>query len=296
MQIVRTPNSARAIARTLPRPLGLVPTMGALHAGHLSLVERAREENVTVAASIFVNPLQFGPNEDFERYPRSFESDCRLLEAAGVELLYAPSVEVMYPEGFESRIEVGGLASVFEGAARPGHFAGVCTVVAKLFHALEPTTAYFGQKDAQQTAVIRRMVRDLDSATRVVVCKTVREPDGLALSSRNVYLSAEERAAAPSFRRALEAVSRAILDGETDPNVARSIARAMLRPPLEIEYVAVVDPATFLEQTRLERPALIVGTVRAGSVRLLDNLSVPGDDGRDPMVTPFHRYVRAAAP
>ena len=296
MQIVRTPNSARAIARTLPRPLGLVPTMGALHAGHLSLVERARAENVTVAASIFVNPLQFGPNEDFERYPRSFEADCRLLEAAGVELLYAPSVEVMYPAGFASRIDAGGLVSVFEGAARPGHFAGVCTVVAKLLHALEPTSAYFGQKDAQQTAVILRMVRDLDIASRIVVCKTVREPDGLALSSRNVYLSAEERAAAPTFHRALEAVSRAILDGETDPNVARSIALAMLRAPLELEYLAIVDPASFEEQQQLARPALIVGTVRAGSVRLLDNLSVPGEDGRDPMVTPFHRYVRAAAP
>ena len=296
MQVVRTPDSARAIARTLPRPLGLVPTMGALHAGHLSLVERARDENVTVAASIFVNPLQFGPNEDFDRYPRSFEADCGKLEAAGVELLYAPSLAVMYPKDFASRIDVGPLVSVFEGAARPGHFVGVCTVVAKLFHALEPTSAYFGQKDAQQTAVVRRMVRDLDLPTRIVVCKTVREADGLALSSRNIYLSAEQRAAAPSFHRALEAVSRAILDGETDPNVARSIARAMLRPPLELEYLAVVDPATFEEQTRLRRPALIVGTVRAGVTRLLDNLSVPGENGRDPMVTPFHRYVRAVAP
>ena len=296
MQIVRTPDSARAIARTLSRPLGLVPTMGALHAGHLSLVARAREENVTVAASIFVNPLQFGPNEDFERYPRSFEADCKQLEAAGVELLYAPSLAVMYPKGFTSRIDAGPLVSVFEGAARPGHFVGVCTVVAKLLHALEPTSAYFGQKDAQQTAVVRRMARDLDLPARIVVCKTVREPDGLALSSRNIYLSPEERAAAPSFHRALEAVSRAILDGETDPNVARSIARAMLRPPLELEYLAVVDPATFEEQTRLARPALVVGTVRAGAVRLLDNLSVPGENGRDPMVTPFHRYVRASAP
>ncbi len=296
MQIVRTPDSARAIARTLPRPLALVPTMGALHAGHLSLIERAREENVTVAASIFVNPLQFGPNEDFERYPRSFEADCRQLEAAGVELLYAPSVEAMYPKGFATRIDAGELLTVFEGAARPGHFAGVCTVVAKLLHALEPTTAYFGQKDAQQTAVVRRMVRDLDIPTRIVVCKTVREPDGLALSSRNVYLTPQERAAAPTFYRALEAVARAILDGETDPNAARSIARAMLRPPLELEYLAVVDPATFREQERLARPALVVGTVRAGALRLLDNLSVPAENGRDPMVTPFHRYVRAAAP
>lgn len=296
MQIVRTPDSARAIARTLPRPLALVPTMGALHAGHLSLIERAREENVTVAASIFVNPLQFGPNEDFERYPRSFEADCRQLEAAGVELLYAPSVDAMYPKGFATRIDAGELLTVFEGAARPGHFAGVCTVVAKLLHALEPTTAYFGQKDAQQTAVVRRMVRDLDIPTRIVVCKTVREPDGLALSSRNVYLTPQERAAAPTFYRALEAVARAILDGETDPNAARSIARAMLRPPLELEYLAVVDPATFREQERLARPALVVGTVRAGALRLLDNLSVPAENGRDPMVTPFHRYVRAAAP
>ncbi len=293
MQIVRTPDSARAIARTLQRPLGLVPTMGALHAGHLSLVERARDENVAVAASIFVNPLQFGPNEDYERYPRAFEADCAQLAAAGVDLLYAPSVDVMYPSGFTSRIDVGPLGSVFEGAARPGHFAGVCTVVAKLLHALEPTSAYFGQKDAQQTAVVRRMVRDLDIPTRVVVCRTIREPDGLALSSRNVYLSPEERRAAPSFQRALEAVSRAIVAGESDPQAALSIARAMLRPPLELEYLAVVDPETFEAQTRLRRPALVVGTVRAGGTRLLDNLSVPAENGRDPMITPFHRYVRA---
>lgn len=293
MHIVRTPDSARAIARTLSRPLGLVPTMGALHAGHLSLVERARDENVAVAASIFVNPLQFGPNEDYERYPRAFEADCAKLAAAGVDLLYAPSVDVMYPNGFTSRIDVGPLGSVFEGAARPGHFAGVCTVVAKLLHALEPTSAYFGQKDAQQTAVVRRMVRDLDSPTRVVVCRTIREADGLALSSRNVYLSPEERRAAPSFQRALEAVSRAIVAGETDPQAALSIARAMLSPPLELEYLAAVDPETFEAQTRLRRPALIVGTVRAGGTRLLDNLSVPAENGRDPMITPFHRYVRA---
>ncbi|MGH7727971.1 MAG: pantoate--beta-alanine ligase, partial [Vulcanimicrobiaceae bacterium] len=217
MQIVRTPGSARAIARTLARPLGFVPTMGALHEGHLALVERARSENATVVASVFVNPLQFGPNEDFERYPRSFEHDVELLTASGVELLYAPSVERMYPAGFEASVDLGALATRFEGARRPGHFAGVATVVLKLLHALEPTTAYFGQKDVQQAVVLRKLAHDLDLPSAIAVVPTVREPDGLARSSRNAYLSPQERAAAPSFALALAAVAAAVAAGVEDP-------------------------------------------------------------------------------
>ena len=197
MQVVRTPGSARAIARTLARPVGFVPTMGALHAGHLALVDRARRENAAVVASIFVNPLQFGPHEDYSRYPRDFPRDAALLEERGVDLLYAPSVDRMYGPDFATTIDVGPVAAPFEGAARPGHFLGVATVVAKLLHAVEPTTLYLGQKDVQQTAVLRRMIEDLDLPVAPVVCRTVRESSGLALSSRNAYLSPQERRPEP---------------------------------------------------------------------------------------------------
>ena len=286
MQIVRTPGSARAVARTLPRPLGFVPTMGALHAGHAALVERARAENASVVTSIFVNPLQFGPNEDFDRYPRAFEHDASSLAEQGVDLLYAPGVERMYPPGFATSVDVGPLAEGFEGASRPGHFDGVATVVAKLLHAIEPTSLYLGQKDVQQTAVLRAMVRDLDFATNVVVVATVREPDGLALSSRNAYLAPAERRAAPSFHRALVAVADAVRAGERDPRLARDAGASLLEAPLAWEYLAVVDPATFRPWERIERPAIVVGVVRAGAVRLLDNETVASAEGLDPVVTP----------
>ena len=286
MQIVRTPGSARAIARTLTRPVGFVPTMGALHEGHLTLVDRAKRENASVVASIFVNPLQFGPNEDFERYPRAFERDASLLDALGVDLLYAPSPERMYPPGFATRVAVGPAGADFEGAARAGHFDGVATVVAKLLHAIEPTSLYLGQKDVQQTAVLRAMVRDLDFATNVVVAPTVREADGLALSSRNAYLSADERRAAPSLQRALRAVAASVEAGETIAARARAAGKALLEAPLVWEYLAVVDPATFVARERLVRPALVVGVARAGATRLLDNVSVGNNDGADPILTP----------
>ena len=286
MQIVRTPGSARAIARTLARPVGFVPTMGALHEGHLTLVDRAKRENASVVASIFVNPLQFGPNEDFERYPRAFERDASLLAALGVDLLYAPSVERMYPPGFATRIAVGPAAADFEGASRAGHFDGVATVVAKLLHAIEPTSLYLGQKDVQQTAVLRAMARDLDFATNVVVAPTVREPDGLALSSRNVYLADEERRAAPSLQRALQAVAASVAQGETDAARARAAGVALLEAPLVWEYLAIVDPQTFVAQDPIARPALAIGVARAGTTRLLDNVPVAADDGRDPVLTP----------
>jgi pantoate--beta-alanine ligase len=291
MQVVRTPGSARAIARTLARPVGFVPTMGALHAGHLALVDRARRENAAVVASIFVNPLQFGPHEDYSRYPRDFPRDAALLEERGVDLLYAPSVDRMYGPDFATTIDVGPVAAPFEGAARPGHFLGVATVVAKLLHAVEPTTLYLGQKDVQQTAVLRRMIEDLDLPVAPVVCRTVRESSGLALSSRNAYLSPQERAAGPSLYRALSAVATSVAAGD-DLEGALAAGRDLLQAPLTWEYLAVVDPVTFVPLERSARPALVLGVVRAGAVRLLDNLSVAGIDGNDPIVTPEHPRAR----
>jgi pantoate--beta-alanine ligase len=293
LQVVRTPGSARAIARTLRRPVGFVPTMGALHAGHLSLVERAARENASVVASIFVNPMQFGPGEDFERYPRDFARDADLLERGGVDLLYAPSPERVYPSGFSTAVDVGQLGTVLEGQRRPGHFVGVTTIVAKLLHAVEPTSLYLGQKDVQQAVVLRAMVRDLDMATNVVVAPTVREPDGLALSSRNVYLSPEQRAAAPSLYRALQEVAATLLAGETDPAHLRAAGRALLDPPLMWDYLEIVDPRTFLPQSTVVRPALIVGVAKAGLTRLLDNVPVAGADGLDPILTPLSPRIRS---
>jgi pantoate--beta-alanine ligase len=292
MQIVRTPGSARAIARTLARPVGLVPTMGALHAGHLALVRRARSENASVVASIFVNPLQFGPSEDYDRYPRTFDADAERLEAAGVDLLYAPEVTRMYPPGFASAITVGEVSRGFEGARRPGHFDGVATVVAKLFHAIEPTSAYFGQKDVQQTAVIRTFVRDLDFPTNIVVAPTVREEDGLALSSRNAYLTAEQRMAAPSLYRAIRAVVDAVAAGERDPARACALGAALVEAPLVLEYLAIVDPQTFVPVREAVGPAVVVAVAAAGATRLLDNASIPGPSGVDPIVTPSRPRAR----
>ncbi|MEA2665420.1 MAG: pantoate--beta-alanine ligase, partial [Candidatus Eremiobacteraeota bacterium] len=216
MIVARTPAEVRAALRDAPRPLGLVPTMGALHRGHLALVGRARAESATVAVSIFVNPLQFGPGEDFERYPRAFEGDLAALREAAVDLVYAPDVATMYPPGFAVAVDPGPLGERYEGALRPGHFRGVATVCVKLFATLGAERVYFGAKDGQQVAVLGRVIGDLNLPQELVVCPTVREPDGLALSSRNVYLSAEERAAAPALHRALAAVAAAVAEGETE--------------------------------------------------------------------------------
>jgi pantoate--beta-alanine ligase len=269
--VVETPGAALSAVRRLPQPVGLVPTMGALHAGHLALVERAVRENASVAASIFVNPLQFGANEDFARYPRDFERDAALLAAAGVALLYAPSAAVMYPPGFATSIDPGPAADGFEGALRPGHFAGVATVVVKLLNALEPAALYLGQKDAQQVAVLRAAVRDLDIPVEIVVVPTLRDRHGLALSSRNAYLDGAQRAAAPSLHRALEAVARAVDAGESDARRAVLAAATLIQPPLELDYLAVVDPLTFAPLERIVAPALAIGAVRAGATRLIDN-------------------------
>lgn len=274
MLVAATPAEALASARKLPRPVGFVPTMGALHAGHMALVQRARDENASVVASVFVNPLQFGRGEDFERYPRDFERDAAMLRAAGVALLYAPSGEAMYPPGFGASIDPGPPGRGFEGASRPGHFAGVATVVIKLLHALEPARLYLGQKDAQQLAVLRAVVRDLDMTVEVVAVPTLRERDGLALSSRNVYLDAGQRSAAPSLRRALAAAAHALAAGDGDVRQATRGAAALIERPLELEYLAVVDPQSFAPLERAGPGALVVGAVRAGATRLIDNETI----------------------
>lgn len=274
MKVVRTIAEVRAARPAFAR-LGFVPTMGYLHEGHLSLVRRARAEQGAVAVSIFVNPTQFGPGEDLSRYPRDLEGDLARLAAAGCDLVFAPEVGEMYPAGFDTRIVIGGVTAPLEGAARPGHFEGVATVVAKLFNIVQPTAAYFGQKDAQQVAVIRKLVRDLDMPLDIVVGETVREPDGLAMSSRNSYLAPPERAAATVLWRALGAAEAAWRGGERDGGRLRAAMRAVLdaEPLAEIDYVSIADPDTLAELDQVgEGGALASLAVRIGRTRLIDNL------------------------
>ena len=271
MRITRTPVETRDALATAQRPLGLVPTMGALHAGHRALVDRARAESRTVAASIFVNPLQFGPSEDFERYPRGFDDDVAALRAAGVDLLYAPDVATMYPAGFATAIDPGPVGASYEGALRPGHFSGVATVCVKLFATVGPDRAYFGAKDAQQVAVLRRVLMDLNLPLELVVVPTVRETDGLALSSRNVYLDRDERAAAPSLHRALDAIVNAVRSGETDRERAIARGRAQLAESMREAYLDIVDPATFVAPDQVRPPALAIASGWCGTTRLIDN-------------------------
>ncbi len=277
MQVVRTIAEVRAIRRALPGPWGFVPTMGYLHEGHLSLVRRARAENDRVAVSIFVNPAQFGPHEDYDRYPRDLERDLRLLEPLGVDLVFAPSVEEMYPPGFQTWVIVEEVSRPLEGAARPGHFRGVATVVTKLFHIVQPDRAYFGQKDAQQVAVIRRMVQDLNIPVEIVVCPTVREPDGLAMSSRNTYLNPEERRAATVLFRALQAAKARYEAGERDAERLREAMREVIgaEPLARLDYVSVADPETMQELNRVEGRALLSLAVYIGRTRLIDNILLP---------------------
>jgi pantoate--beta-alanine ligase len=257
----------------VPEPLGLVPTMGALHEGHLSLIRRARQDCPTVAISIFVNPAQFGPHEDFDRYPRPIERDLALAEEAGVDLVFHPSVEVMYPPGFATYVEVGPPALRWEGERRPGHFRGVATVVTKLFTITTPQRAYFGEKDYQQLQVVRRLVADLNLPVEIIGCPIVREPDGLALSSRNVYLTPTERPHATALWRALEAGRRLAAAGERDAGRLQAAMEAVLAatPGVRIDYVAVVDAATLEPVARLERPTRALIAAYLGSVRLIDN-------------------------
>ena len=262
--------------RSAGRSIGLVPTMGALHAGHLRLAEMARRENDVVVVSVFVNPIQFGPTEDFARYPRDFERDARLLSAAEVDAVYRPSTESMYPPGATTRVRVGPVAEPLEGAARPGHFEGVATVVTKLLAAVGPDRAYFGQKDAQQVAVIKRLAADLDLGVEIRVGPIVRDPDGLALSSRNAYLDPGERKAALALSAALREAAAAYAAGERRPHLLRRILvqRLLAEPGLRIDYAELVDPETF------ESPGhLAVLAAYVGKTRLIDNhdLTAPFD-------------------
>lgn len=256
--------------------LGLVPTMGALHAGHLSLVRRARAECGVVVASIFVNPLQFGVGEDFERYPRTFEADCNWLEAEGVEVVFAPEAAEMYPEGAVTTVTVEGIGNRLDGASRPGHFTGVATVVAKLLHVVGPGRAYFGQKDAAQLAVLRRMVRDLNFDVELVGCAIVRDADGLALSSRNKYLSESERVQALALRRSLLAMERMIAGSERDSAALLREGRRVLEAEagVRVDYLAVVNAET-LEPVRVAVDGTLVGVAAwVGGTRLIDNFLV----------------------
>jgi pantoate--beta-alanine ligase len=263
--------------------IAFVPTMGALHEGHLALVRRGRELAERVVASIFVNPAQFGPHEDFNRYPRPVERDCELLEAAGCDLVFLPAVEEIYPPGSETWVTVEGPSQGFEGDSRPGHFRGVATVVAKLFNLVQPDLAIFGEKDAQQLAVIRRLVRDLAFPIEIVGYPIVREKDGLALSSRNVYLSPEERRDALALSRSLRVAQRAIAHGELGAERLIALVRRELEGPGEIDYVGIVDADSFASIDVLDRRAVLPLVVRFGKTRLLDNLQIEIGPGGQPV-------------
>jgi pantoate--beta-alanine ligase len=262
----------RAARLSLTGTVGLVPTMGYLHEGHLSLVRRAREECEHVAVSIFVNPTQFGPQEDLARYPRDLERDMKLIEPY-TDLLWTPTSEMMYPQGYQTWVEVEEMTRPLEGAMRPGHFRGVTTVVAKLFNGVQPDRAYFGQKDAQQAAVIRRMVRDLNYPIEIVVCPIVREPDGLAMSSRNIYLDPQQRQAATILSRSLQEAKQAYDNGERDAGMLRQIMKDILaaEPLAKVQYVSCADYETLEELDSVERKALLSMAVFIGKTRLIDN-------------------------
>lgn len=268
-------------AKTEGRSAGFVPTMGALHAGHLALVQRALSECQPVIASIFVNPTQFGPNEDFQKYPRAFEEDCKKLEDAGVDYLFAPDPSEIYPPGFRTWVNVESLSDRLEGKTRPGHFRGVTTVVLKLLEIVQPQKAFFGRKDAQQARIIQQMGRDLHLDSQIVVCPIVREPDGLAMSSRNAYLNAAERRAATILFRALDSVRNSISRGERDALRLTAAMRDILRTEhlAEPEYVELVDAETLEPMTRLRGECLALLAARIGNVRLIDNLLIEERDG-----------------
>lgn len=276
MMVVRTVSEVRravAAARREGKSVGFVPTMGALHEGHLALIRRACQDCGFVGVSIFVNPTQFGPSEDFARYPRTLEADSQMCREAGVDIIFAPDAEEMYPEGFATWVEVGGVTEMLEGEFRPGHFRGVATVCLKLFNIFQPDRAYFGQKDYQQLQVIRKMVRDLNLPLEIVPVETVREPDGLALSSRNRYLSAEERRAALVLSKSLAEARSAFDSGERNAAAIQSVVRSVLdsEPLAQTDYAVVVDAETLLPIDRIDKPAAVLLAVRIGSTRLIDN-------------------------
>ena len=280
MEVVKGIGDVRAIVRQAKRDgktVGLVPTMGYLHDGHLSLVRRARQECGLVVVSVFVNPLQFGPHEDFSSYPRDLDQDRRLLEQAQADVMFAPPVAEMYPQGQENTltfVEVCKITARLCGASRPGHFRGVATVVSKLFHIVEPDKAYFGQKDAQQVAVIQRMAEDLNMAVRIVPVPTVREADGLAMSSRNTYLRGPERQAALVLSQALQLARRMLAAGERDAAKIRGAMQQLIaREPLaDVEYISISDPVYLTEMDPVRAPALVALAVKIGRTRLIDNI------------------------
>lgn len=281
-RIAESPTAFRGaleVARAMGHRVGFVPTMGALHDGHLALVSEARSQGATfVAMSLFVNPTQFGPSEDFTRYPRSFEADLARCHQAKVDVLFAPTREAMYPAGFSSVVEVKGLTEVLEGVHRPGHFTGVATIVAKLFGLAAPCVAVFGRKDYQQWKVIQRMTRDLDLPVEIAAMPTIREPDGLALSSRNRYLSPQERERALGIVRGIRAAMRAFDDGERKAASLGALARAEIEPAFDtIDYVAIADPETLQPIDRVDDRALLVVAAKIGKTRLIDN-AVLGED------------------
>ena len=268
----------RSLRERLPEPVGFVPTMGYLHEGHLSLVRQARLECASVVASIFVNPTQFGPQEDLAAYPRDLPRDLRLLEDMGVDLVWVPTVEMMYPPGYQTWVSVEEVTKPLEGSRRPTHFRGVTTVVAKLFNSVQPQKAYFGQKDAQQAVVIRRMVTDLNFPLEVRVCPIVREGDGLAMSSRNIYLNPSERRAAPILYQAMQAAQMAFESGERDPDLLRKIVseKIQIEPLASLQYVSCADPETLQELTGLIDRGLLSLAVFFGNTRLIDNIILGG--------------------
>ncbi len=274
MRTVITLTNLRSLRSTFPGKVGLVPTMGYLHEGHLSLVRRARAECDYVVVSIFVNPTQFGPKEDLSKYPRDLDRDLGLMEPLGVDLVWMPTAESMYPKGYQTWVEVEAVTRPLEGAMRPGHFRGVTTVVAKLFNEVQPQRAYFGQKDAQQAAVIRQMTRDLNYPIEIVVCPIVREPDGLAMSSRNVYLDAEERKAATVLYRSLNAAKNVYYNGERDAEELRRIMREVIatEPLAQMQYVSCADYDTLEELETVTGKTLLSMAVFLGKTRLIDNI------------------------
>jgi pantoate--beta-alanine ligase len=274
MKTATSLSGLRLALRSLPEPVGLVPTMGFLHEGHLSLVRLARAECASVVVSIFVNPTQFGPKEDLSAYPRDLPRDLQLLEKEGADLVWSPPVDEMYPPGFQTWVTVEEVTQPLEGSMRPGHFRGVATVVAKLFNAVQPDKAYFGQKDAQQAVVIRQMARDLNFNLEVVICPIVREPDGLAMSSRNTYLNPEERRAATVLNRALSAARQAFDAGELDAACLRQVMSDVIQaePLARLQYVSCADPLTLAEiEGPVKGKALLSMAVYVGKTRLIDN-------------------------
>ncbi len=277
MQVCATISETRTVCRAARgdrKRLGVVPTMGALHEGHLSLVRAARAQCDVVAVSIFVNPTQFGPAEDLSKYPRQFERDCRLLEKEGVEILFAPAVEEMYPQGQVTWVVVDGLSEKLDGRTRPGHFRGVTTVVAKLFNIVTPDAAYFGQKDAAQLAVIRRMVHELNFGVEIVACPIVREADGLAMSSRNAYLNPDERNRALVLHNSLRRVEQEFGEGERDAKVLISSAKEILarEPQVRVDYYEIVDQDTLDPVERISQRGLVAVAAYVGTTRLIDNV------------------------